>query len=76
MSPTDVPIPPSAEQAARAKYDLVLADIEFRQEQLRASRQDQYWKAWQVLLPSIVGGITAIAAAFAAGAAFVKLMSP
>ena len=42
---------PTPEQLQRAKWDLILADIEYRQEQLRASRQEGYWKPWQVLIP-------------------------
>jgi hypothetical protein len=62
---------PTPEQLQRAKWDLILADHEYRLEQIRASRQDQYWKAWQVFIPAV----TASAALLAAGFAFAKLFS-
>lgn len=75
--------PPTPEQEQRAKWDLLLADIEYRQEQLRLARrdseyrqdqmsqarQDMWFKPWQVAF----AGMTAGAALFAAGAAAVKL---
>lgn len=73
---TDTPLP-SGEQEARAKWDLLLADLEYRQDQMRQSRQqieatgqDMRFKPWQVAF----AGMTAGAALFAAGAAFVKLL--
>lgn len=66
---------PTSEQEQRAKWDLVLADLEYRQEQLRLARQDYRWKPWQIILPTITGALTAGAALFAAGAAFMKLFA-
>jgi hypothetical protein len=66
---TDLPLP-SAEQEQRAKWDLLLADLEFRQDQMRATRQDMRLKPWQVAF----AGMTSGAALFAAGAAFFKLL--
>lgn len=66
---TDMPIP-SAEQEQRAKWDLLLADLEFRQEQLRATRQDMRFKPWQVAF----AGMTAGAAFFGAGVALTKVL--
>jgi hypothetical protein len=37
---------PTEEQRQRAKWDLLLADIEFRQEQLRHTRQEIWFKPW------------------------------
>ena len=62
---------PTPEQLQRAKWDLILADIEYRQEQLRASRQEGYWKPWQVLIPAV----TASGALLAAGFTFAKLFT-
>jgi ABC-type Fe3+-siderophore transport system permease subunit len=64
---------PTPEQRKRAEWDLLLADIEYRQEQLRLARQDHRWKPWQIVLPVVTGALTAGAALFAAGAAFMKL---
>lgn len=61
---------PTSEQQQRAKWDLLLADLEYRQEQLRVARQDLLFKPWQVAF----AGMTAGAALFAAGAAFSKLV--
>jgi len=60
---------PTEEQRQRAKWDLLLLDIEHRTEQLRATRQEIHLKPWQVGFT----GMTAGAALFAAGAAFMKL---
>jgi len=65
---SDLPLP-SEQQKARAKWDLLLADIELRQEQLRFARQEIRWKPWQVAF----AGMTTGAALFGAGAAFVKV---
>ena len=62
---------PSAEQEQRAKWDLLLADHEYRLEQIKASRREQYWKAWQVLIPAV----TASGALLAAGFTFAKLFT-
>ena len=58
---------PTDEQKQRAKWDLLLADLEYRQEQLRQSKQYE---------PLALGlcRMTAGAALFAAGAAFVKII--
>jgi hypothetical protein len=79
---------PTPEQLQRAKWDLLLTDLEFRQEQLRHSksynpveiearleqlrqtRQQTSFLPWQVGF----AGMTAGAALFAAGAAFVKII--
>ena len=80
----DAPSLPTEEQKQRAKWDLVLADLEYRQEQLRLARkdidyrddqvrqtrQDMQWKPWQVAFSAMTAG----AALFAAGAAFIKLI--
>jgi hypothetical protein len=67
---------PSEEQKQRAKWDLLLLDLEHRADQIRAtrepiraSRQDMWLNPWQVGF----AGMTAGAALFAAGAAFMKL---
>lgn len=60
---------PTTEQQQRAKWDLLLADHEYRLEQIRALRQDRYWKPWQVLVPAV----TAAAALMGAGFALAKL---
>jgi hypothetical protein len=61
---------PTEEQRQRAKWDLLLADIEFRQEQLRHTRQEIWFKPWQAIFTGLAAG----AGLFAAGAAFFKLM--
>ena len=61
---------PSDEQQVRAKWDLLLADLEYRQDQMRAARQDMRFRPWQVAF----AGMTAGAALFAAGAAFIKVI--
>jgi hypothetical protein len=61
---------PSEEQKQPAKWDLLLADLEHRQEQIRNTRTDTRLKPWQVAF----AGMTAGAALFAAGAAFIKLL--
>ena len=58
---------PTEDQQQRANWDLLLADLEYRQEQLRQARHYVPWR------PAF-GGMTAGAALFAAGAAFVKLI--
>ena len=58
---------PSDEQKQRAKWDLLLADLEYRQEQLRQAKQYEPWRL-------AFAGMTAGAVLFAAGAAFVKLI--
>ena len=58
---------PTDEQKQRAKWDLLLADLEYRQDQLRQSKQYEPWR-------SAFAGMTAGAALFAAGAAFVKII--
>ena len=55
------------EQKQRAKWDLLLADLEYRQEQLRRAKQYEAW-------PLGFAGMTAGVALFAAGAAFIKLI--
>jgi len=60
---------PSEEQKQRAKWDLLLLGLEHRTEQIRATRQDMWLKPWQIGF----AGMTAGAALFAAGAAFMKL---
>ena len=57
---------PTSEQQQRAKWDLLLADIEYRQEQLHQARHYEPWRL-------AFAGMTAGAALFAAGAAFVKV---
>lgn len=62
---------PGADQRQRAKWDLLLADLEYRQDQLRLARHNMARvKPWQVAF----AGMTAGAALFAAGAAFIKVI--
>ncbi len=63
---------PTEQQLQRAKWDLLLADIEYRQEQMRLARQDAWIKPWQVVFTALATG----AGIFAAGAAFIKLVGP
>ena len=63
---TDI-VQPTGEQEQRAKWDRLLIDIELKQEQLRQLRPYEPWKL-------AFSGMTAGAAFFAAGAAFVKLI--
>jgi hypothetical protein len=63
---TDIVLP-TAEQEQRAKWDQLLSDIELKQEQLRQLRTFEPWKL-------AFSGMTAGAAFFAAGVAFVKLI--
>ena len=64
-------ITPTPEELQHAKWNLILADQEYRLEQIKASRQEQYWKAWQVLIPAV----TASGALLAAGFTFAKLFT-
>jgi hypothetical protein len=59
----------SDEQKQRARWDLMLADLEHRQDQLRAAR-DMRVKPWQIAFAALTAG----AALFAAGAAFMKVI--
>ena len=59
--------PMSAEQEQRAKWDLLLADIESRYEQLRLTRQFNPW-------PVVFAGLATGAGIFLAGVAFCKLL--
>ena len=63
---------PTDEQKQRAKWDLLLADLEDRQERLRLARQELGLKPWQIAFSAMTAG----AAVFAAGAAFIKLIGP
>ena len=61
---------PTMEQEQRAKWDLLLADIELRQDQLRLTRYQARWetaKAWAMMA-------LATAALVGAGAALGKLI--
>jgi hypothetical protein len=62
----------TTEQRARAKWDLLLADLEHRQEQMRLAHQEEHlrFRPWQVLCTGAAAG----AALFAAGGAFIKLL--
>ena len=71
MSDTTTFPSPTPEELQHAKWNLILTDQEYRLEQIRASRQDQYWKAWQVFIPAV----TASAALLAAGFAFAQLFT-
>jgi predicted esterase len=66
---TDAPLP-TVEQDARAKWDLLLADNEYRLEQLRRVRQEMRLAPWQIVL----GGFSAGAAWAAIIVAAVKLL--
>jgi hypothetical protein len=63
---TDGIATPTPEQEQRAKWDQLLTDIESKQEQVRQLKAYEPWKL-------AFSGMTAGAALFAAGAAFVKL---
>jgi hypothetical protein len=63
---TDLPLP-SSEQEQRARWDLLLLDLEQRAEQVRQLKTYEGKRL-------IIQGMTAGAALFAAGAAFVKLI--
>lgn len=75
MSAT-VPLP-SEEQRQRAKWDLLLADLEYRAEQSRLARtqiddtrQVIWFRPWQAIFTGLIAG----AGLFAAGGTFFKLM--
>lgn len=70
MAMDDAASLPTDEQKQRAKLDLLLADLEYRPEQMRLARQDIQWKPWQVAYSAMTAG----AALFAAGAASIKLL--
>jgi hypothetical protein len=71
MSAATTGASPTPEELQHAKWNLILADQEYRLEQIKAARQDQYWKPWQVLVPAV----TASAALLAAGFALAKLFT-
>lgn len=61
---------PTAEQQARAKWDLLLTDLELRQDQLRLTRYQARWetaRAWAMMA-------LATAAILGAGVALGKLV--
>lgn len=69
---------PNEEQRQRAEWDLLLADLEYRAQQMRLAnaqidytRQEIWFKPWQAIFTGLAAG----AGLFAAGAAFFKLMS-
>ena len=58
---------PTAEQEARAKWDLLLTDLEYRAEQLRQVRAYEPRRLF-------IQGVAAVAVVFAAGAAVGALL--
>jgi acetyl esterase/lipase len=61
---------PTPEQEARARWDLLLADLEYRQDQMRRTRQEMKFAPWQFA----VGGFSAGAAWAAVILAMTKLL--
>lgn len=62
---------PTETQRQRAAWDLLLADLELRAEQIRQSRQQQTWEPWKVG----IAAVTSAAALLGAGAALGALLS-
>jgi hypothetical protein len=62
----------ASEQLARARWDQLLADLEYRQDQMRLEAEQFRFKPWQVLCTGAAAG----AALFAAGGAFVRVLGP
>jgi hypothetical protein len=54
---------PTAEQEARAKWDLLLLDLELRAEQVRQAKQFEPWRIVATMAIAIVTTSSAIAAA-------------
>ena len=61
MADTSIPLP-TAEQEARAKWDLLLTDIEFRMEQVRQLKSYEPRRL-------LIQGLTAVGVLLASGAA-------
>lgn len=73
---TTTPLP-TEEQKARARWDLLLSDLEYRAEQSRLARaqtelaQHEIWfKPWQAVFTGLAAG----AGIFAAGAAVFRIL--
>jgi hypothetical protein len=64
---TDIAIAPTTEQEQRAKWDLLLLDLETRAEQVRQLKTYEGKRL-------VIQGLTAGAALFAAGAGFMTLV--
>ena len=58
-----------------AHIDQMLADIDRALAQRDRTKQEIYYTPWQVIGSLMIGGMTAGAALFAAGAAFIKILS-
>lgn len=67
---TTTPLP-SEEQKARAKWDLLLADLELRAEQIRQMKRFEPWRLAAALL---LTGFGTAAAVIGATVALVKLL--
>jgi hypothetical protein len=60
---------PTADEQKHAEWNLLLADNEYRLQQIRGLRQDIFWKPWLV-----IGAMAAGAALFAAGMALAAFL--
>lgn len=68
---TDIPVP-SAEQEQRAKWDLLLLDIEHRSEQLR---QLKSYEPKRLIVQALVAAGTLLAAGGVVGGLIVRLLA-
>ena len=63
---SDTPLP-TEEQKQRAKWDLLLLDLEHRTEQIRGARQDSALKPWQAVSAGLTAGAAILGVGIALG---------
>ena len=61
-------------QAQLAKIRRDIAEINQREIQINQTRQDMFWKPWQIVLTSILGSAGLLGAGIAIGGIAVKLL--
>ena len=66
---------PTETQRQRAAWDLLLADLELRAEQIRQSRQQQTWEPWKVGIAAVTSAAALLGAGAALGALLTRALS-
>ena len=69
---TNAPPLPTAEQQARAKWDLLLTDLELRAEQVR---QTKAYEPRRLVIQGLTAGATVFVAGAAVGALLLRVVS-
>lgn len=72
MAQTTIPPLPTAEEQQRAKWDLLLLDIEQRSEQLR---QMKAFEGWRLVFTGLGTGAALLAAGGIVGGLLVRILS-